>query len=188
MNIYSIINFGSLSCFKLYTGIDKMFNKIDDFLLDKIFQPISDWFVDHYGRGPMWLAATCGYAYCISAMGIIVYSQNKTSLFNFGLMLLATAKFFESVKLDELDKKTVYNTSRTRNEKRITCKSFRKINLFIAVMFILFTMALAFSPRKISGDDVFWLLWVLSIFLKEYFESCDSRPPRPIKKLVESLA
>lgn len=31
--------------------------RLDDLIIDRVFQPIADWVTDHFDRTPFWLAA-----------------------------------------------------------------------------------------------------------------------------------
>jgi len=158
-----------------------MFIKIDDWLFDKIFQPISDWSTDRYVRGPHWIAAVLGYflsASCIAAFFIIQGTARGLTY-----VMLTVFFFFTAWDNDETDKELVRSQTPTLNEGRV---SRFALALRMAFLLLILNVIAAASIDVFGAFFIVLLIQTVLYTCTLYFEACETKPPAPPKEKEET--
>ena len=160
-----------------------MFLKIDNWFFDKIFQPISDWFMDTYGRGPHWIAATFAYLYAASILMKQFYFSNHSW---FGMFMDALLFLFVlgiAMRNDKMDK----------NHASSSAMNWRRVDFLFQFLRIIGWPIMALNISDIfrnnieTSEDIFRSFQSLVFLCLLYFESCETRPPKPKQKKQERL-
>ena len=156
-----------------------MFLKIDDWLFAKVFQPFSDWFMDHYGRGPFWLAATSAYLIVATAVLLQIFSVVPFTIN--GLMFLIGIRHI--LVYDWSDKRHTYKRPGTANPDRYNLFD-RLLRIAFFGMFIVANWLLVKSIVIDESIIIYLVLLTqtLGCLCAIYFEACETKPPAPPKK------
>lgn len=167
-----------------------MFTRIDNWLLDSVFQPAADAFWDRYERTHFWLAATCIYGYLgLFLLDVLleVDSEKVTTSgmawFHFTMVLIL------ALSLD-YEGRRKQNVTRTMNPRR-SQRMFKLVRYLLVLSFgvNIFTGAMALLVHNTSifraGLDILQTVLCGAAF---YFASCDKRPPdsRPRSKKAKA--
>ena len=162
--------------------------KIDDFLIDKVFEPVSDWSNERYGSTNYLIAGLCAIGYLIAyCTGYALREERGMADILFGgficLMLLYGIHLL--LQLHELTVEMM--RAPTANSMRYTFRFGRIMLLVLTAFFFLPTDILTDihgeGLRKWAeiGRDIFAVCAV-------YFASCTTKPPKPKVVLEEKPA
>ncbi len=156
-----------------------MFLKIDNWLFAILFQPISDWSIDTYKRGPFWIAAVLGYL--LSASFIAAYFTEAVSFGSTNLVMSALI-LFVAWDNDKKDKEKTKSTP-TLNEARVNLPhlTIRIILLILSLNMLVITAVYGLNAflGLVSVQTAIYTSMV-------YFEACETKPPAPPKKKEET--
>lgn len=152
--------------------------KIDDFLIDKVFEPVSDWSNERYGSTNYLIAGLCGIAYLTAYCTSYVLKENRdmVDVFFGGLIcLMLLYGIHMLLRLHELTLELI--RAPTANSMRYTFRFGRIILLLLTIFFLpaeIFTDMYGEGMRKWAevARDVFAVCAV-------YFASCTTKPPKP---------
>ena len=153
-----------------------MFNKIDDFLIEKVYQPVSNKTMDNYGKGPMWLSS-------MSTLVFLLLYVIDRSYFHGGLGIgggvIFVALLFMHFGAFNEDKNSSFKNVATLNERRVNL--IEKIFRAAATLFLLLDIVFSFilKDRIHSTLSISTHLCLQALF---YFCACDKLPPAPPKK------
>ena len=152
--------------------------KIDDFLIDKVFEPVSDWSNERYGSTNYLLAGLFAIAYLTAYCTSYVLKENRdiVDVFFGGLMcLILLYGIHMLLRLHELTLDLI--RAPTANSMRDTFRFGRILLLLLTAFFLpveIFTDMYGEGLRKWSevARDLFAVCAV-------YFASCTTKPPKP---------
>ncbi len=156
-----------------------MFIKIDDWLFDKVFQPIADWFFDRYGKNTFWLAGTvCWFYVFITAVQQVVLPS-----------VYFSDKLFDGFFAVWMAVWAYRNDQKAKRNRRIHWNAARK-NFYHLILRKVTFLGTATCGLILIGVKDFWVIFILfgrafaymSIF---YLEACNTKPPPPPKKSAD---
>jgi len=158
-----------------------MLQKLDDFLLDRVFQHFSDWFqITIMDVNCFWWGRLCSYLWVVMFATGLALANALNPLVGFLLSILVLLEIQREKMSREIER--ALSDSRNINPNRMNLAIFREIMIMV-VCFMGLIMGLI---PLLSGK---WALAVLALayyFLSASysFESCTPRPKGKIKKLV----
>jgi hypothetical protein len=153
-----------------------MFQKIDDWLFDKIFQPFADWFYDAYGKNTFWIAATLCYSYILTVACERLIAQEIS--FDYNVLDIVLCIYIAS--------KALKNDAKARRIRRTQRNAARIIHSYFVLRQVIFLsiipagILLLFSVSIVGSVLIF--LRVIIFCMIFYFEACDTKPPASPKK------
>ena len=158
-----------------------MFLKIDNWLFDKVFQPVADWFCDRSGRNPFWLAATCMYLYIAGTIIdqiMFKHSWFENTFTGFFCVFLGYTAF-------SYDRKSIAprTKSGTMNPNRVSGLHFF-LRVYCALTLPQEGVPI-FIPHLGKSEtyyDELTLFRSIMFLLFLYFEACEKKPPAPPKE------
>ncbi len=162
-----------------------MFTNIDNWLFDKIYQPITDWCIDTHHRGPHWLAAVTAYTYAILVIVEEIFSPSSSQIdLILGVISIGGA-IWCGTQQNARDLANRELQHETMNPLRIEpiAHFFRAVAL---IMFVFCVGMLIGNPNSgLSFFDPPRNFLLICLF---YFMSCNSRPPKARRQVQEKLA
>ncbi len=162
-----------------------MFLRIDDWLFSRVFQPFADWFCDHTGRNPFYLAATCMYLYIAGIVAGNVMFKHSWIM----MILSASICIFMGYVAFSYDRDSIAPSKATGTLNRdrangllrfLRAYSFVTLPLDVVEIFVEHQ-----GKVKTHSDELdFFLSVMFLLFL--YFEACEQKPPAPPKKKLQT--
>ncbi len=166
-----------------------LFRTIDDYLIDKVFQPAADWWTDRTGKSNFWLAKVSfwGALVCFSAMFVFISGQSWLMFLLF--TLFGFWVLFQIHEMEQLDRNAQSGKTLAANSMRIDPSHFFIRNAIFVMMIVGFLLRipmmllLGFEWKYALHllDDVFWLGLL-------YFPACTPKPPRPVRVTAPDVA
>jgi|CXWL01.1.fsa_nt_gi hypothetical protein len=161
---------------------------IDTFLIEKVFEPVSDWCNDRYGSTSYLIAAFFGIGYLTAFCIGYVYREERSmagTLFAGFIVLMVLYGIHIMLRLHEMTRYSIQTTA--VNSLRYTFRFGRIFLLILTVPFIPLELLTDFYADVIQkwthiARDVFAVCMV-------YFASCTTKPrkPKEVRKYVPVL-
>jgi L-asparagine transporter-like permease len=162
-----------------------MFSYNDNWLFDKIYQPITDWFIDTHHRGPHWLAAVTAYAYAALAIVEGIFSPSSSPINLTVKVLSVAAAIWCGMQQNARNLANQELQHETMNPLRIE-PIVRFLRAIALIMFVFCVSMLIGNPdTSFSFFDPLRNFLLLCLF---YFMSCNTRPPKARRQIQEKLA
>lgn len=151
-----------------------MMRALDDFLIERLCQPVADWATDHYGRTTFWIAANCFMGAAASDIVLSLLHIQQLSLEGrVGASLVQTI----AVTVWVLVCWSFWKRAMRRHEDALSARRttmnidrliFRRLRLFHLALIVL--LMFLFGPDL---TDMMGLFFVAGL----YFSACEARPP-----------
>lgn len=162
---------------------------LDDFLVDRVFQPVGDWVTDHFGYTPFWLAAqviVASLAFNLIADALHLWADIAAGEASTGwVTFLVVVELIWAAYCHWRSKQSIARDQRARsardttmNDKRPRERVFRLLWVFLAMTGLALpnlNYEFRYAVRDLGG-----ILFVISIYL----DACEARPPKPIAKMA----
>ncbi len=157
--------------------LDEFLNTIDDFLIDRVHQPICDWIRKTFGWSKRIPTAICSSLAGIGFIPLTLFclSSENIILMIFSYILLLPWVLISSLHTYWLLKEEMYHkngqSSMMLDENRVRFIVIRTINLTLSIIIFPFM----FTVMTITGGDM--IIWsyiagVLAGLMKGYFQAC----------------
>ena len=160
-----------------------MLIKIDNWLFDKIFQPISDWFVDRTGRGTLWLASTCAYLFVAGTIALTILFES-TIFDKFLNALVCLSVLYVCRIYDRREQAWQKRNALTKNPLRALPLTF--LVRMVGILVTIFLFSDLFRANNDMNERIFRLITQLAFLCSFYFAACETTPPAPPKKGPEA--
>jgi|GEM_PF-2200358 len=158
---------------------------IDDFLVDEVFQKISNFLQEHTGKSCFWFAKVCLIPWPISVLIFAATGRSAAPLgLDMGIVLTAVALYFVWDRMEKKARASVHE--RVVNPMRLFVPMglFRSALLIFAggqqVLIVIVRISRGESLTVYVPHIVLTLLWICSW----YFGSCTPKPLHPFKAPV----
>jgi hypothetical protein len=155
------------------------YRSIDDFLIDEVFQKVSDWWMDRTGKSNFWLAKMSFWGGLVTWSALAV-SRTEQSWDTLALFLICG--FWFLLKIREMEQ----HDMAARSGKLAAANAMRIDPIYLFLRCLILTVTVISLPLKIASskyDLHFWLLALdqLVWLCLMYFPACTPRPPRPVR-------
>ncbi|OGG50951.1 hypothetical protein A2763_02875 [Candidatus Kaiserbacteria bacterium RIFCSPHIGHO2_01_FULL_54_36] len=164
----------------------RVLGKLDDWLIDNVFQPTSDWWRNRTGKSNFWVAKMFAW------LGLIIASWNVIANIRIDYVVAAyvvvsgiafCAFMFRLITIMDKDAEDIeqeLEATRTANPVRLLLVDERTRSLWNALLWVCMTYVVH-ETRFYS--PFFWsaVFWVLAYIPVLYFMSCTPKPRSPLK-------
>lgn len=155
-----------------------MFRIIDDFIIDRLFQPLSEFLQHHTGKNCFWYAAQCALLWLVLAMfesGLdLILHFNGTPMKPGGWFNLALLPLIVIGMYRDFNRWMKQDSMPAMNPHRLTYLWLRSIALLVTAFWAVVYI--------ITPPDVVRIIAVIAFVGMFYFDACTPPPPRPILK------
>ena len=157
---------------KLKRGDSAMLYKLDGFLIDKKFQPVTEWFQKLTGKTNFWLAKCCLLFMFVFSLVQACFDYFFDPDFFFIDMLFVLAMWAITIKGCRVFKKEeeyLLKNPKAMNARRVNQREFRIFALIVIPLIFLIHVAMSFYP---------WLIFAPFVLIPmAYFLACTPLPP-----------
>jgi hypothetical protein len=158
-----------------------MFERVDLFLLDRVFQPAADWVYDRFDRSCFWLAKICYWLVIMAWAAELFYKQwwGSTSSALFALFSFAALLTIRGLEKEE-ENPLARAARRVLNHQRLYHPHGVSRLIMLSIMIALL------GPRilgmiQLDGGEFMGFISDWSFVAALYFGACTPKPRRPLK-------
>jgi hypothetical protein len=171
-----------------------IFVKLDDFLMDEVFQKFVWWFQKIFGKTNFWLARVSCTIFIISAILVaattLIKQNSLLSAFFYVFWLLPLIFFYENYRKDfKRNEEQLFEEGIQKkvNERRIIWILPRILLIWITPFFVISNFIVYFKNGELL-TLISEIIYNLSVLLVFYFASCTPLPPAKskVKEWLES--
>lgn len=160
----------------------------DEYVIDKLFQPVGDWYTDRSGRPVYELAETL--AVVSGLIGAGIWSVDHKNFFaDIGVMFILGFSWLEWTTCRRMGQDA------TRAAHRGMMSRYRRFNPFgwmrIYLLFwVLLEAVIAFLGwyANLLTTHIWWLAFYINWTALQYFQACSPKLPKPKKQTAPSLS
>jgi hypothetical protein len=158
----------------------ELLGRVDNFLIDQIFQKIADLVHDRTGKSNFWLAGLCCWLsiifWMLSGLSIYYFTPDRRWYPN---LFLAFWGLFPLLNFRKKDEKWQNHGNRVANSDRITLWFVRYSFLVFSVVGFFVTPIRFLLENEI--DRVWTYFAIFSNCISLYFAACTPRPPKLLR-------